>query len=51
MRRRAVEVGRVYFTEATTGIADGDLLLFAASAATSSSKLILRAVAVSPSRA
>jgi len=42
----AIEVGRVYFTDATTGVAAGDLLLFIAKLGTSLVKLILRAEAV-----
>ena len=42
----AIEVGRVYFTDATTGVAAGDLLLFVAKLGTSLVKLILRAEAV-----
>jgi hypothetical protein len=42
----AVEVGRVYFTDATTGIAASDLLLFVGKRGTDLVKLVLRAVAV-----
>jgi predicted phage baseplate assembly protein len=44
----AIEVGRVYFTDATTGIAVGDLLLFVARHGSDLVKLVLRAVAVTP---
>ncbi len=42
----AIEVGRVYFTDATTGVAAGDLLLFVAKLGTSLVKLIQRVEAV-----
>ena len=41
-----IEVGRVYFTNATTGIAVGDLLLFVGKLGTDLNNLVLRAVAV-----
>ncbi|MBS0445358.1 MAG: putative baseplate assembly protein [Proteobacteria bacterium] len=44
----AIEVGRVYFTDATTGIAVGDLLLFVAKRSSDLVKLVMRAVAVTP---
>jgi hypothetical protein len=44
----ALEVGRVYFTDATTGIAAGDLLLFVGKRAKDLTNLVLRAVAVEP---
>src|SRR5262249_46129198 len=44
----AIEVGRVYFTDATTGIAVGDLLLFVAKRGNELKKLVMRAVAVTP---
>lgn len=42
----AVEVGRVYVTDATTGITAGDLLLFVGKRGADLVKLVLRAVAV-----
>jgi hypothetical protein len=42
----AIEVGRVYFTDAATGIAVGDLLLFVGKRGGDLVKLVLRAVAV-----
>ena len=42
----AIEVSRVYFTEAATGIAGGDLLLFSAKRGGDLAKLVLRAVDV-----
>jgi predicted phage baseplate assembly protein len=42
----AIEVSRVYFTEAAAGIAGGDLLLFTARQGEVLAKLVLRAVAV-----
>ena len=42
----AIEVGRVYFTDVTTGILVGDLLLFVARNGNNLVKLVLRAVAV-----
>jgi predicted phage baseplate assembly protein len=42
----AIEVGRVYFTDAATGIAAGDLLLFVGKRGGDLVKLVLRAVAV-----
>ncbi|MDB5732067.1 MAG: hypothetical protein JWQ03_1962 [Variovorax sp.] len=42
----AIEVSRVYFTDATTGIAGGDLLLFCAKRGGKLAKLVLRAVDV-----
>ena len=42
----ALEVGRVYFTDATTGIAVGDFLLFVGKRGSELVKLVLRAVAV-----
>ncbi len=42
----AIEVGRVYFTDAATGIAAGDLLLFVGKRGSDLVKLVLRAVAV-----
>jgi len=42
----AIEVGRVYFTDATTGLAAGDLLLFVAKRGSDLVKLVMRAVAV-----
>jgi hypothetical protein len=42
----AIEVSRVYFSEAATGIVGGDLLLFCAKRGTSLAKLVLRAVQV-----
>jgi hypothetical protein len=47
----AIEVGRVYFTDATTGIAVGDLLLFVGKRGSDLVKLVLRAVAVAPETA
>jgi hypothetical protein len=44
----AIEVGRVYYTDTTTGIAAGDLLLFVAKRSTDLVKLVMRAVAVTP---
>lgn len=42
----AIEVGRVYFADATTGVAAGDLLLFVAKLGASLVKLMLRVEAV-----
>jgi predicted phage baseplate assembly protein len=42
----AIEVSRVYFTEAANGIAGGDLLLFSAKRGSALVKLVLRAVDV-----
>ncbi|MDB6158429.1 MAG: hypothetical protein JWO04_2135 [Gammaproteobacteria bacterium] len=42
----ALEVGRVYFTDATTGISVGDLLLFVGKRGSDLVKLVLRAVAM-----
>lgn len=42
----AIEVGRVYFTDATTGIAGGDLILFSAKSGVILASLVLRAVDV-----
>ena len=42
----AIEVSRVYFTDATTGIAGGDLLLFSGKCGSDLAKLVLRAVSV-----
>jgi hypothetical protein len=42
----AIEVSRVYFTDATTGIAGGDLILFSAKNGNSLDTLVLRAVDV-----
>jgi predicted phage baseplate assembly protein len=42
----AIEVGRVYFTDAASGIAAGDLLLFVGKRGGDLVKLVLRAVAV-----
>ncbi|MBL0220282.1 MAG: putative baseplate assembly protein [Myxococcales bacterium] len=42
----AIEVSRVYFTDATTGIAGGDLILFSAKKGDALASLVLRAVDV-----
>lgn len=42
----AIEVGRVYFTDAVTGIAGGDLILFTAKNGNKLAALVLRAVDV-----
>ena len=42
----AIEVGRVYFTDAATGIAGGDLILFSAKNGNDLAPLVLRAVDV-----
>ncbi len=42
----AIEVSRVYFTDATTGIAGGDLILFSAKRGSDLAALVLRAVDV-----
>jgi predicted phage baseplate assembly protein len=42
----AIEVGRVYFTDAATGLAAGDLVLFVAKRGSDLVKLVMRAVAV-----
>jgi predicted phage baseplate assembly protein len=42
----ALEVGRVFFTEAASGISVGDLLLFVAKRGTSLDRLVLRVTAV-----
>ena len=42
----AIEVSRVYFTDATTGIAGGDLILFSAKNLNNLASLVLRAVDV-----
>lgn len=42
----AIEVSRVYFTDATTGIAGGDLILFSAKRGSDLTSLVLRAVDV-----
>ena len=42
----AIEVSRVYFSEAAAGIAGGDLLLFTAKSGAQLAKLVLRAVGV-----
>jgi hypothetical protein len=47
----AIEVGRVYFTDATTGIAPGDLLLFVGKQGSTLVKLVLRVEAVTPETA
>jgi predicted phage baseplate assembly protein len=44
----ALEVGRVYFADATTAITVGDLLLFVGKRGSDLLKLVLRAVAVTP---
>jgi hypothetical protein len=47
----AIEVGRVYFTDATTGIAVGDLLLFVGKRGSDLVKLVLRVAAAVPETA
>lgn len=42
----AIEVSRIYLTDAATGIAGGDLLLFSAKSGNEVRKLVLRAVSV-----
>jgi predicted phage baseplate assembly protein len=47
----AIEVGRVYFTDATTGISVGDLLLFVGKRGSDLVKLVLRVTAAVPETA